>query len=332
MASSVAEGSVYEGKLLIHIAENGHSFELDCTGTTLVDSVIRFTQSVSGINYSDQLVLCADTKLDPQRPLSAYKLPCNGREVFVFNKGRLQTSSPPPPLEEVNILEITDPPSPSSSTHPHPLDNSPDPAMKALPSYERQFRYHFQCGNSIYARTYAVYEMCLRFLAEIKVQESAIEVARANLEQYYKVVNQNFADFMKRYTHQNRAHSDLLVNFERDLERLRSIKLHKNLQKDARKCLLDFLEEEELRRAAENCKSSHKQFETKILQFKQTFEEVKQKVEDLFCGKSSLSARNLERSVKEHQRYINEQRSIMQSLRYFFSMLDAYLFTAGFCF
>lgn len=314
MSSIIAEGSVYEGKLLIDIAENGHSFELDCAETTLVDSVLRFVESVSGISFNDQLVLCADTKLDPRQPLSAYKLPSSDREVFIFNKSRLQTNSLPPPLEEVSIPEITEPPSPSCSTHPHPLDDSPDPAMKALPSYERQFRYHFQWGNSIYGRTYLVYEMCERFLAEIKVQERAIEVARTNLEQYYKVVSQNFVDFMKKYMHQSRSHSDLLANFERDLDKLRLIKLHPNLQKDSRKCLLDFIKEEELRKAAENCKSSHKQFENKILQFKQTYEEVKQKVEELFCGKA-LPVRNLERTVREHQRYINEQRSIMQSLR-----------------
>ncbi|OWM89982.1 hypothetical protein CDL15_Pgr012619 [Punica granatum] len=314
MSSSITEGSFYEGKLLIHIAENGRSFELDCTGSMLVDSVVRFVESVSGINSNEQLVLCAETKLEPQRPLSAYKLPSDGREVFIFNKARLQTNSPPPPPEEVCVLEIADPPTPSSSSHPHPLGDSPDPAMKALPSYEQQFRYHFQCGNSVYTRTYKVYEMCERFLTEIKVQESAIEVARTNLEQYYKVINQNYTDFMKRYVQQKRAHSDLLVNFERDLERLRSIKLHPNLQKDSRKCLLDFLKEEELRRLEENCKSSHRQFENKVLQFKQMFGDVKRKVEDLFGGKASLSVRNLERMVKEHQRYINEQRSIMQSL------------------
>ncbi|KAK3420243.1 hypothetical protein EUGRSUZ_G01056 [Eucalyptus grandis] len=38
----------------------------------------------------------------------------------------------------------------SSSDDHHPLDDASDPAPKALPSYERRFRYHYNCGNTIY--------------------------------------------------------------------------------------------------------------------------------------------------------------------------------------
>ncbi|XLS75406.1 hypothetical protein HN51_032271 [Arachis hypogaea] len=42
-----------------------------------------------------------------------------------------------------------------------------------------------------------------------------------------------------------------------------------------RKCLLDLVKEENLRKLVENCTSSHKQFENKVSQFKQTFGAVK---------------------------------------------------------
>lgn len=313
MSSCVTEGLVHEGELLIHIAENGHSFELDCDETTPVEDVMRFIESVTGINLSDQLVLCLDMKLEPQRPLSAYKLPAHDREVFIFNKARLQSNSPPPQPEQVDILDIAEPQSPSSSHNSHPLDDAPDPALKALPSYERQFRYHYHRGHTIYSRTQAKYENCERLLREQKVQERAVEVARGNLDQYYKLINQNCREFMKRYSQQNRIHSDLLANFARDIEKLRSIKLHPVLQTATRKCLLDFVKEDHLRKVAENCSSSHRQFETKVSQFKQTFGEVNRKVEELFRVSSPIG--NLESTIKEHQRYINEQKSIMQSLR-----------------
>ncbi|GMQ02276.1 hypothetical protein CsSME_00048579 [Camellia sinensis var. sinensis] len=83
MSSNVSEAIVQRGKLLVHIAENGHSFELECDEYTVVEAIQRFLESVSGIPLNDQLLLCLDMKLESQRPLSAYKLPSDDREVFL---------------------------------------------------------------------------------------------------------------------------------------------------------------------------------------------------------------------------------------------------------
>lgn len=318
MSSSTPDRLIHGGKLLVHIAENGHTFELDCDETTLVEAVMRFIESESRVSFSDQVVLCLGMKLEPQRPLSAYKLPSDDREVFIFNKGRLQPNSPPPPPEQVDVLDIADPLSPSSSHNPHSLDDASDPALKALPSYERQFRYHYSRGHVIYSRSQVKYENSERLLREQKVQERALEVAKGNLDQYYKMLSQNYTDFMKRYSLQNRIHSDLQVNFGRDIEKLRSIKLPPALQTATRQCLLDFVKEENLRKSAENCSNSHKQFENKVSQFKQMFGEVKRKVEELFASRTSFLTRDLEFMIKEHQQYINDQKSILQSLRFVF--------------
>ncbi|KAK6156657.1 hypothetical protein DH2020_010905 [Rehmannia glutinosa] len=179
MSSHVPEGVVQMGKLVVHIAENGHSYELDCDEYTLVEAMQKYLESVCGIPFDDQLLLCLDMKLESQRPLSTYKLPSDDREVFLFNKARMRSNSPSPPSEQIEIIDIPDPPSPSSSHNAHPLDDAPDPALKALPSYERQFRYHFQCGHAIYSRTLAKIETCERLLQEQKVQERALEIARA---------------------------------------------------------------------------------------------------------------------------------------------------------
>nr|KYP51451.1 Autophagy-related protein 11 [Cajanus cajan] len=316
MSSSVTGSLVHQGQLLVHIAENGHSFELDCNENTLVEAVMRSIENATGINLSDQLVLCLEMKLEPHRPLSAYKLPSDDQEqeVFIFNKARLQNNSPPPPLEQVDIPSHLEPPSPASSHDPHPLDDASDPALKALPSYERQFRYHYHRGHAIYSSTVMKFEHCERLLREQMVQERAVEVARGNLDQYYRMINQNYGDFMKRYMQQHRMHSDLLVNFGKDVEKLRSIRLHPALQTANRKCLLDLVKEENLRKSVENCTSSHKQFENKVSQLKQTFGEVKRRYEELLSSRAFLPINNLEQAIKEHQKYINEQKSIMQSL------------------
>lgn len=315
MSSNVTGGYVCRGKLLIHIAENGHSYELDCDESTVVEAVQRFIESMAGIQFGDQLLLCGDMKLEASEALGAYKLPSDEQEVFCFNKARLQANAAPPPQEQIETHVIPEPSPPSSNHDPHPLDNAVDPALKALPSYERQFRYHYHCGHAIYSRTIGKFEICERLLREQKVEERAIDIARRNLDYFFKILNQNYMDFQKCYTQQHRAHSDLLLNFARDIEKLRSCKLIPALQTSSRKCLLDLVKEENLRKWLENCTGSHKQFDNKVSQFKHVFGKLKHDVEDLFSSKASLPIRDLELMIKERYRHINEQRSIMQSLR-----------------
>ncbi|KAL9667506.1 hypothetical protein QQ045_001867 [Rhodiola kirilowii] len=314
MSSNVAGSSGGQvGRLLVHVAENGHSIEIECNENTPVDEVQRYVESMCGIGINEQLLLCSDLKLEPQRMLGNYKLPSDGREVFVYNKAKLQANCPPPDPELVVVPEIADPPLPSTSRD-HPLDDSPDPALKALSSYEQQFRYHYHQGLAIYHRSQAKIDICEKLMCEQKVQEKALEVARGNLDQFFRLVNQNYTDFIKYYINQHRFHSDLLTNLGRDINKLRACKLHPSLQTSSRKCLLDFVNEENVKNKGQYCSASHKQFEAKVANFQKMFNDVKRKVEDLLSIKTSLNVRNLEVMIKEHQQYINEQKSIMQSL------------------
>ncbi|XP_042487340.1 autophagy-related protein 11-like [Macadamia integrifolia] len=314
MSSNVTEEFVPGRELLVRIVENGHTMELVCDGCTLVEAVQRSVESISGIQISDQVLLCQEMKLEAQRPLSAYKLPCDGREVFVYNRPRMLNDSPPPPPERIVIPEVSEPPMRSPNQDPHPLDDAADPALKALPSYERQFRYHFHRGRAIFNCTDSKFKYCDRLLREQMVQERAVETAKASMDHYYRMIYEMYMDFMKCYSQQHRYHSDLLANFERDIEKLRSCKLYPALQTQTRKCLLDFVKEENLRKWAENCNSSHRQFEAKVMQLKQMFNDLKRRVEDLYSSKASAELRDLELVIKDHQRYLNEQKSIMQSL------------------
>ncbi|KAJ4953141.1 hypothetical protein NE237_029973 [Protea cynaroides] len=314
MSSNVTVQFVPGRELLVRIVENGHTFELVCDESTPVESVQRSVESVSGIQLNDQILLCQDMKLEAQRPLSAYKLPCDGGEVFVYNRARMLSDSLPPPRERIDIPEVIEPPMLSSKQDPHPLDDASDPALKALPSYERQFRYHFQRGRAIFNCTESKFKYCERLLREQKVQERAVATAKASMDHYYRKIYQMYMDFMKCYSQQHRYHSELLTNFGRDIERLRSCRLHPALQTQTRKRLLDFVKEENLRKCAENSNSSHRQFEAKVMRLKQMYNELERRVEDPYSSKASAAIRDLELVINEHQRYLNEQKSIMQSL------------------
>ncbi|KAH6772310.1 autophagy-like protein [Perilla frutescens var. hirtella] len=314
MSSSVSEGVVQTGKLVVHIAENGHSYKIECDEYTLVEAVQNFLESACGIPFNDQLLLCLDLKLEPQRTLSAYKLPSDEREVFLYNKARMRSNSPYPEPVQVENIDIPDPSLPSPSHNPHPLDDASDPALKALPSYERQFRYHFHCGHTIYSRTSASFETCEGLLREQKVQEKALEIARGNLDHFYKMIHQNYTDFMKCYSQQHRGHTNLLATFMRDKEKLGSINILPPLQTANRKFLLDFVKEENLQKTWEECSSLHKQFDNKVSEFKLEFGDLRNSAEHLFSDKASFLIKDLESSIRDRQQIINEQKSIMQAL------------------
>ncbi|XP_072962242.1 autophagy-related protein 11 [Typha angustifolia] len=299
-------------KLLVHVAENGHSFEFECDGSTTVEAIQRSIESLCRVHIGDQLLLCRNTSLDSQHPLSYYKLPQDDREVFLYNKAKLHSDSPRPPPEAIDVPEAVVPPPPSQD--PHSLDRATDPALKALISYEHQFRYHFQLANAVYDCTRVKFEVCKRLLREQQVQERALETARGNLDHTFRKLHQRYTEFIRCFSQQHRSHNDLLANFERDVERLRILKLHPALQSDGRKCLIDLVKEADLRKWADICFNSHRQFEVKVSQLKSNFGELKRKVENLIVAMNSAGSKDLELSIKDHHKILNDQKSIMQSL------------------
>ncbi|WOK95044.1 autophagy-related protein [Canna indica] len=314
ITSTTNEEFVLGRKLLVHVAENGHSLEFECDGATLVEAIQRSIEALCGVALVDQLLLCRNTSLDSQQPLSYYKLPQDDREVFLYNKTRLHADSPRPPPEAIELPKPAVPPPSSPNKDSHPLDNAPDPALKALISYERQFLQHFQSANAMYGCAHAKLEVCRRLLREQQVQGRALETARGNLEHTFRKLNQRYTDFTRCFAQQHRSHSDLLANFERDVQRLGSLRLHPRLQTGSRKCLFDLVKEDDLRKWVTICFNSHRQFETKVTQLKTNFAELKRRLESLVSTMSSASWGELDYAIKNHHKILNDQKSVMQSL------------------
>ncbi|KAG8058277.1 hypothetical protein GUJ93_ZPchr0002g22933 [Zizania palustris] len=300
-------------KLLVHVAENGHSFEFECDGGTAVEAIHRSIERLCGIPPADQLLLCGNISLDGAHHLAYYKLPRDDREVFLYNKARLHADSLLPAPESIDISVPSIPLAPRLQDSP-PLEVSADPALKALVSYEITFRYHFQLANAVYQSSVAKHEVCRRLLREWQVQERALDTAQSNLEHTAHKLTQRYSDFVKCFSQQHRGHGEMLTNFERDVRRLRAVRLHPMLQCEGRQTLLDLIKENDLRKLADGCFSSHKQFDVKVSQFKANFMELKKKLNNLFNVMSSSGCKDLEAVIKDHHRFIGDQKSIMQSL------------------
>ena len=148
-----------------------------------------------------------------------------------------------------------------------------------------------------------------------QVQERALDMARSNLEQASRKPSQRYSNFVRSFTQQHRGYVEVLSRFERDCKRLRAVRLHPELQCEGRRCLLDLMDENLLRKLADEYLSSYKNFEVFVSSLKVKFAELKKRVDSLLNAMSSSAWKDLEALIKEHQRVIGDQKSIMQSLR-----------------
>ncbi|XP_047043781.1 autophagy-related protein 11-like [Lolium rigidum] len=299
-------------RLMVHVAENGHSMEFECGGDTRVDAIQRSIELVCGVPPGDQLLLCNNIHLNAANDLAHYNLPRDDREVFLYNKARLHAEAPPPAPESIDIPEPSIPPQPQPEDTP--LELSADPALKALVSYEIRFRYDFHVANAYYHSSKAKYEVCNRLLREWQVQERALDMARSNLEQAFRKPSQRYSNFLRSFTQQHRGYVEVLSSFERDCKRLRAVRLHPDLQCEGRRCLLDLMDENILRKLADEYVSSYKNFEVVVSALKLKFAELKKRVDGLLNAMSSSAWKDLEAMIKEHARVLGDQKSIMQSL------------------
>lgn len=312
--SAITADEFVPGRTLrVNLAENGSTFEVECDGSTPVEAIQRTIESQYGIQMADQLLMCGKFFLDrPHQALAYYKLPQDGREVFVINKATLHGDCPP--KEVINVPAVPSPNLPAPNPL-HPFSNVADPALNALASYETRFRYHYNRADVHYSCAAVKLEICNRMLREHQVQERALETFRESLGSRFRILHQRYSEFLRYFTQQHRAHAELLMHFDRDVERLRSLRLHPAVQSEGRKCLLDLVKVDGLRKCAEECLTSHGQFEEKVSKLKTDFRELKESVEGVLPVMSSAGSKELEVFIKNHQKILSEHKIIMQSLR-----------------
>ncbi|MCO5575332.1 hypothetical protein L7F22_029132 [Adiantum nelumboides] len=302
-------------KLAVHVAETGHYFELNCPVSTPVHVLQTCIATAVHVNPQDQLLLCGHMRLEPQRTLASYKLPSEKWNVFLFNRIRLLADSSLPSPENVPVKELVLPPSPPTPPRSHPLSDVVDPAAHVLPSYETQFTYHFQKGSAFFACSRDKFETCRRLYREQQVQGLAMDAAKDNMNHFFEMIQQNNADFLKRFYTHHKQNAGLLSTFDRDLERLRACKLHPSLVSEKRISLLDCLDEARLRKQMEACAGSHKRLQTKVLQSKASHTELHCSIQDLLNSTSTVDLQRLEQLMLENARMMEEQQVILQSLR-----------------
>lgn len=313
--SAITADEFVPGRTLrVNLAENGSTFEVECDGSTPVEAIQQAIESQYRVQMADQLLMCGKFFLDrPQQALAYYKLPQDGREVFVINRAKLHLDSPP--KEVISVPEVAVPSDNSPAHDSHPFSNVPDPALNALASYEVRFRYHYTHAEAYYSCAAMKLEICNRLLREHQVQERALESLRGCLDSRIRILHQRYLEFVRYFTQQHRVHTELLMNFDRDVERLGSFKLHPAIQSEGRKFLLDLVKVDGLRKCAKECLTSHGQFEEKVSKLKTDFRELKESVEGVLPVMSSTDSKELEVFIKNHQKILSEHKIIMQTLR-----------------
>lgn len=304
-------------KMFIYIAESGHTIEVECEETTRIELIQNALVPYTNIPPSEQMLICGDMRLDPSQSLGMYKLPDDTQHVFLYNKSRLVGSDTLAGLvEDLEEVEIVIPKPSVTGQFKHPLEDAVDPALKMLPSYETEFKFHFQKGHALFSASQKRLEICGRLLQEQKVQEMAIGTAQHNMELYYKHIDAAYTEFMKQYMRQHKRHTYLLSNLQRDLTRLRTCKLHPALRTRTWQALIHFVDEAHIVKLAEECSYSHEQFGGKVGELRTMYSGLQQSVEALFNAQPPINLQELEEALSRHSGLVEEQASIIQTLRW----------------
>lgn len=304
--------------MLIHVAESGRSYELDCVGATTVEVVQNTLTALTGVPAAEQMLICKDTRLEASRTLASYSLPAEDCHCFLFNRARLLPDTPGPPPEEEEPIEVQWPPEPSLANEGrHPLDGSPNPLLRALPTYERLFRYHLQRGEEVFRASQARYDACRRLVQEQHVQGLALESASSNMGLYYRHICAQHADFTAQFAARHAAHAELLASFGADMERLRACDLHPALRErnPSRRTLLDCVKQDALRRWRDECAVGHAQLAGKVGELRAQFAAIQRSVEELLHMAPDVDVEQLEQRLERSHKLVQEQASILQSLR-----------------
>jgi hypothetical protein len=88
-------------------------------------------------------------------------------EVFLYSRALLRSDSQTPLQEEVGEVSVEEPPEPQGAACPHPLDEPAlAPALRALPAWERSFKYHLSVAQALWSASQERYRTCQRLLSE----------------------------------------------------------------------------------------------------------------------------------------------------------------------
>ncbi|KAK9820447.1 hypothetical protein WJX72_010464 [[Myrmecia] bisecta] len=304
--------------MLVFVASNGKTLELAVQSSYRVDAVQQALAAHTGIPVSEQIVMCNGTPLDPTKPLAAYNLPgyadSKPQDVFLYNKNHLRSGAALP-LPEPPLPPIPEVPAPQSVRYePHMLDEAGSPLVRALPDYERQFRYHLTKAQAHCEGSQQRYHISQQLLSEMEVQAMAIDAARANVEQHYSFICNEHSVFMRKYVQQHTAHAETLVRFEQDMAQLAATELQPAARTRELTRLVHLVPEQRLRDWAANCGRSHKHFADKVSELEGLFGGLKSDVESLFMTAPSVDLDELGRQMEDRQRCLDQQTSIVQVL------------------
>lgn len=307
--------------MLIFIAHNGKTLELDVQSSTRVDAVQLALSSLTSIPPQEQILLLNGNPLDPSKPLGAYQLPTddmgyrNHKDVFLYNKAHLRQNVTMPLPEVTNLPRADVAPPGSIQYKPHALDSAPSPLLQTLPNYERQFRHHLQKAEAHLEVSQQREAICRQLLSEQEVQAMSIDAARMNVEHHYQYIATAFEEFMGTYQTEASAQKEILQGFERDMEQLAFLQLHAGARTERHSRLIHLIPEQKMRDWAARCKHDHDHFAKKVGELKATFGGLKLDVEAMFMQMPSVDLDELGGQLEAMQQHQSEQASIVAVLQ-----------------
>uniref|UniRef100_A0A061QRQ6 Ubiquitin-like domain-containing protein n=1 Tax=Tetraselmis sp. GSL018 TaxID=582737 RepID=A0A061QRQ6_9CHLO len=310
--------------MLILVAHNGKTLDLDASGGTRVDAVHRALQSLLGVPPHDQILMCSGVRLDANKTLAFYGLP-QAREdaaeagderklkdVFLYRRSLLRPDSGPPAPETMPVVPRDNP---DSAEPQGPSLGGPEGGAPEAAGLTGSLARRLAEVQSVCAVSSECHRCCKRLLSEQEVQSMAVDAARANAEVHYKYIRRVFFAFMDRYTALHRAQRELLASFDHDMESLSTTRLHPSVATDERRFLADIVPRQKLQELSVNCRAAAEQFAAKVSEAEGIFADLQQRVEALLLRTPRADLDDLGRQFDKVGERLSDELSLAQRLR-----------------
>lgn len=325
--------------ILVLIAHNGVTYELEATSGTKIGKVQAALENLTGVPPEQQILTLEGIKLDGEKTFSDYELSeerfheaegegegedvggQEGVKVFFYNKKLLQANSIPPKPEMLPTLKIEYPQYKDYQPHAYPeLQQSGVPVVRHLPKFERQFCFHLDKCKSHIDASAEYLRICERLLAEQEVQALAIDSAQENVDKHYGYISNMYDQFQKHFSTRVEDQERILGSFAEDLKALEAAETHKIVQEKTAlsgtkiKTIGELIPIENLVKWHTQCSAMHAQFKPKAGELSSLFDSVKHDVEALFMTVPSVDITKLSERLETNQQLLVEMSSVREVL------------------
>jgi hypothetical protein len=191
-----------------------------------------------------------------------------GKDIFVFDRRHLSRTNPPR-IEPIVLTprHIVFPLSGEKKN----IKGTQATIMRVLHDYSQQFEHSLDTARAFLTANSQRLRSCCSSLKQQDMIRRAWEAASTNLQEHCDTSIRKFREFNRAYREEHESQIEILESFDKDLERLCEVRLHREIRGIGKLTLIDSVPVSRLKEWASECTKSQKCLEFKVAELSEVY-------------------------------------------------------------